>query len=117
METTNSSAIATTSSEEPQDAVCIFCGEADTKKKLRKAATLGLDKKVKECAKILDDKNPLAKLAGGDMIAIDAVYHCSCLTKLYRRAETVGCYVSDTSEVQVIKAHVFNELLDFTEDN
>lgn len=66
---------------------------------------------------MLGDKNLLAKLAGGDMIAIDAVYHCSCLTQLYRRAETVGCDVSDTSEVQVIKAHVFNELLDFIEEN
>lgn len=60
--TTNSSAIATTFSEEPQDVVCIFCGEVDTDKELRKAATLGLDKKVNVYANILGDKNLLAKL-------------------------------------------------------
>ena len=49
------------------------------------------------------------------MIAIDTVYHHTCLTKLYRHAETVGCDEKDTNEIQVIKAHLFNELIDFGE--
>lgn len=43
--------------------------------------------------------------------------HCSCLTKPYRRAQTVGCDVSDTCEAQIIKVQISKELFDFIEEN
>ena len=46
---------------------------------MRKAATFGLDKQVKECADLLRDKHILTKLATVDMIAPGAVYHQVCL--------------------------------------
>ena len=45
------------------------------RQELRKASTLGLDKKVRDCAQMLGDKRLLRKLSSGDMVAIDAVYH------------------------------------------
>ena len=96
---------------------CLFCGEVGNKKELRKAATLGLDKKVKECAHILGDKHLLAQLAVGDMVSMDAVYHRACLTRLYRKVETIGCDISESNETQVIRAYVLNELLEFIEDH
>jgi hypothetical protein len=95
---------------------CIFCGKVGNKKELRKAATLGLDNKVKECAKILDDTNLLAKLAGGNLISIDALYHLPCLTRLYRQASAIGCDATENSEIQIIRAHVFDEVIDYIED-
>ena len=92
-----------------------FCSEVGNRKELRRAATLGLDRKVRECARLVGDKDLLAKLAAGDMVAIDAVYHRACLTKLYRKAETVGCDMNESNEVQVIRAHVLNELVDYVE--
>ena len=74
------------------------------KKELRRAATLGLDRKVKECAQVVGDRHLLAQLAAGDMVAINAVYHCACLTRLYRKAETVGCDSTDSNATQVIRA-------------
>ena len=71
---------------------------------------------MKECAQIVGDKHLLAKLAAGDMIAMDAVYHRACLTKLYRKAETVGCDISESNETQAIRAHPLNELLYYIED-
>lgn len=50
-----------------------------------------------------------------DVVAIDAVYHRVCLTRIYRKAETVGCDVTKSNETQIIRAYVLHELLDFTE--
>ena len=55
--------------------VCFFCDEVGNKPELRKASTLVLDKRVRDCAKMLGDKRLLCKLSSGDMVAIDAVYH------------------------------------------
>ncbi len=106
-----------TSLSEPVDTPCLFCDEVGNKKELRKAATLGLDKKVNDCAQVLGDKRLLSKLSAGDLIAINAVYHRACLTRLYRKVETVGCDITDSHNTQVMRAHVLNELLDFIEDN
>ena len=49
------------------------------------------------------------------MIALDAVYHRACSTRLYRKTETVGCDDTESNETQVIRAHVLNELIDHIE--
>lgn len=100
-----------------EDTPCFFCDEVGNKKELRKAATLGLDKKVRDCAQALGDKHLLSKLSAGDMIAVDAVYHCACLTRLYRKAEMVGCDMAESHKTRVMRAHVLNELIDFIEDH
>ena len=107
---------STSSLCEPFDKPCLFCGEVGKKKELRRAATLGLDRKVKECAQVVGDRHLLAELAAGDMVAINAVYHRACLTRLYRKAETVGCDSTESNATQVIRAHVLNELLEYIED-
>ena len=50
--------------------LCIFCGEEGNKKDLRKAATLGLDSKVRQCAQVLGDRKLLAKLSSSDLVAL-----------------------------------------------
>ena len=109
-------ALPSTSSSEPHDTPCLFCDEVGNKDELRKAATLGLDKKVKECARVLGDKHLLSKLSAGDMISINAVYHRMCLTRLYRKVETVGCDITESHNTQVMRAHVLNDLVDYIED-
>ena len=69
---------------------------------LRKASTLGLDKRVRDRAQMLGDKRLLRKISSGDMVAIDAVYHRACLTRFYRQAETVGCDMTESYKTQVI---------------
>ena len=48
---------------------------------------------ISNLARELNDTKLLAKLAGGDMIAIEAKYHTACLAKFYRHA---GQMKSDT---------------------
>jgi hypothetical protein len=67
------------------DPICFFCdcGGSD----LRKVLTWKVDEKVRRCASILEDSMLLGKLSNGDMIALDAMYHPSCLLSLYYKAE------------------------------
>ena len=57
------------------------------KENLTIAATLGLDYKVRKCANLIGDEALLRKISIGDLVAIDAFYHLSCLTGLYRKAK------------------------------
>ena len=66
---------------------CFFCGKpASSGKPLSEASTFGVDTKVRQCAIKLQDKQLLAKLSAGDLIAQDAQYHVQCLVSLYNRA-------------------------------
>ena len=42
-----------------------------------------------ECATLLNEERLLAKLSGGDLIALEANYHSKCLSMLYRKAQHV----------------------------
>ena len=71
-----------------------------------------MNKKVNDCAQVLGDKDLLSKLS-----AVNAIYHCACLTRLYRIVEAFGCDITESHYTQVMRSHVLNELLDFIEDN
>lgn len=66
-----------------KESVCFFCdvGGCD----LRQVQTFAVDEKVRRCADVLGDSMLLGKLAKGDMIALEAKYHPSCLLNLYYR--------------------------------
>lgn len=53
---------------------------------LHKPSTFEIDNKVRKYAIDLQDTKLLSKLAGGAMVAIDAVYHSKCLVTYYNRA-------------------------------
>lgn len=67
--------------------VCLFCDmPEDAHHPLHEVSTLDMvDKRVQECALVLSDNRLLAKLATGDMVAIEAKYHANCLAQLYNR--------------------------------
>ena len=98
-----------------QEHVCLICDKAG-RKNLRKAATLGIDAKVRRCASIIGNKILLRKLSSGDMIAIDAAYHLNCLTKLYRDAANIESADYDGDNLtKFLKAQAFAELVDYIE--
>ena len=61
---------------------CIFC-DLSGEDYLHKASTMRLDQKVRAYAIELQDTKFLAKLAGSDMIAIDAQYNANCILSSY----------------------------------
>lgn len=64
---------------------CFFCEKIDKISALQAASTTGIDTRVRECALELQDGKLLAKLAAGDMVALEAKYHINCLVALYNR--------------------------------
>lgn len=65
--------------------VYFFCDLPAGQQALHAVSTFDVNARVKECASVLCDNRLLAKLAIGDMIALEAKYHVSCLTQLYNR--------------------------------
>ena len=60
----------------PEKNVCIFCG--DESGLLHEFRTLEADSRVRSMATDLQDTALLAKIEGGDLIALDAKYHLAC---------------------------------------
>ena len=100
-------------------ATCFICDGADTRNKvLHQVSTLGLDSRVRECATALHDKKLLAKLSGGDLVALEEKYHAPCLAMLYKRAKAVR-YTDDDEEeiIQKPEGIVLAELVAYIEES
>jgi len=59
-------------------ASCIFCSVASGK--LHNCTTLTLDHDLRQMATDLQDTRLLARISGGDLVAIEAKYHFNCLS-------------------------------------
>ena len=68
------------------ESVCFFYNEPAGSAGLHDVSTYQLHQNVRECALHLEDTELLAKLAPGDMIALEAKYHLKCLNMLYNTA-------------------------------
>ena len=103
--------------EYTREPTCLFCYQPAGSEGLHEAATKQLDNKVRECTCDceLQDTALLAKLAAGDMIAIEAKYHNRCHCALYNRVKLAS--TRDTGGVEAcMHAIVFAELVAFLED-
>ena len=74
------------------DAVCIFCNKVKFQKgsrsreKLTQAVQLRADETLRKCAILKGDEKILA-LTNRDIVAAEALYHCSCY-KIYTKVKT-----------------------------
>ena len=92
---------------------CFFCEEPETEVKLCNARTLGLDRRVREAARRLSDERLLAKLSEGDLVAIEARYHKTCLIALYNRLR-VACSKSPADfEDDILYGVVVTEVVEY----
>ena len=98
---------------------CFFC-DADIEASdpyRRVAATLEIDKKVRRCATDMVDTRLLTKLAGGDMVAIEAEYHANCLTVLYKKHSKFVKTSYESQGYGEIHGTVFAELCLYIEES
>ena len=95
---------------------CFFCNKPAGTTNLHEASTYQLDMKVRRCALQLEDRDLLAKLSAGDMIALEAKYHWNCFTTLYIKARQT----TETQEKEENYSHLhviaFAELVAYMED-
>ena len=81
---------------------------------LHNASTYSIDTNVRRIAVELEDTALLAKLAAGDMIAIEAKYHHDCLRRLYNRGRKV-VHKSNNEDDLCLHGKAFAELVAFPE--
>ena len=82
---------------------------------LCKALTFGIDSKVRQCALKLQDKQLLAKLSTGDLIAQDSQYHLQCLVALCNRAREAK--TSKKSDIHAVNHGIaFAKLVSYIEE-
>lgn len=97
--------------------VCIFCGEQGND--LHQVLTLEVDKDVREMAIQMQDSQLIAKLAAGDMVAIEAKYHSKCMLAFKRKytAHVRSCSGTEsfTNDDSAAEARTFAELISFME--
>lgn len=94
--------------------LCIFCGLSG--EDLHHVTTLGVHDNVKKMATELQDTDLLAKLAAGDMIAIEAKYHRKCMLSLrHRYRSLIRKSTSDesTKVEEIAEARAFTELISY----
>jgi hypothetical protein len=92
---------------------CFFCDEPDTAGNLCNARTLGLDTRVRDAATRLSDEKLLAKLSEGDLVAIEARYHKSCLIALYNRLRVTCSPLPADFENDILYGVVVTEVVEY----
>ena len=112
---TRSSSSSSSQMNNPEK-ICFFCDQPSTSKSpTHDVCTFGLDARVRRCALALQDQKLLAKLSAGDLVALEACYHSSCLVSLYKRAETVLKDEADDTKFQ-LGSIVLAELITYIEE-
>ena len=61
---------------------CFLCEKESPASEIRQAMTMQLNKRVSDCARLLNDEMLLAKLSGRDVVAQELTYHPTCLIGL-----------------------------------
>ena len=85
---------------------------------LHRASTFTFDKNVQHMAHTLQDRNLIGKLAGGDAISKDVVYHRKCYTSLCNRFRAFERQDEHSKPTQSLKADsiVLAELISYIEE-
>lgn len=97
--------------------LCIFCQEETGL--LHEFSTLQADSNVRSMAVDLEDGALLARLEGGDLIAQEAKYHLTCLTKIrnhHRSLLRENQLLSSCIEEKKKKARALAELITYIEN-
>ena len=76
---------------------------------------MDLDTRIRQCADNLQDQRLLARLSGGDLIAIGAEYHSQCLVSLYPRDRDKASTSHDDCDMNTAKRTAFAELVSYVQ--
>ena len=98
---------------------CFFvCDKTDSVDNLNECRTLYLDMRVRKIAHDSNNSQLIAKLIEGDMVATEAKYYHTCLTKLYNEYRSINRNRSkEMNELELIKGIALSELFAFIEDS
>lgn len=95
---------------------CIFCGKDGDHGDLHSFTTFDADSHVRTIATELQDTQLLGRIAGGDLIALEAKHHLSCLTQLrnkYRTHERMKKQVCPNTDEKIQESVARVELMSY----
>lgn len=97
---------------------CLFCLREDGH--LHEFRTLGANDSIKQMAMELQETELMARMEGGDLIALEAKYHLQCLTELRNRYRSLvrkhEQEASSLSDEKKVKARALVELFTYVEN-
>ena len=95
---------------------CFFCDKDDTHEKLHYVQIDNRDKRVREYGNILQDRKLLGKLFEGDMYALGARLHLSCMTSLSNRVRKHNTLQRKNEKESKVDSFVLAELVSYIEE-
>ena len=95
--------------------VCIFCDKI-TSEQLHEIMTLNVDKSIQSMAIEMSDHELLVKISGGDLIALEAKYHLSCLTIYRNRYRTFSTQNAARQASKQARGRAFSEVVVHIDD-
>ena len=93
---------------------CFFCDKPGGN--LHRASTFEVDKRVRKYTTELNDTGLLAKLAAGNMVAIDAMYHTRCIVAFHNRARRNYSKANEQQENSRLHAIAFVKIVSYIEE-
>ena len=66
-----------------EKSACLFCQKEEGK--LHEVRTLGADATIRQMARELKEQDLMARIEGGDLVALEAKYHPECYTSFRNR--------------------------------
>ncbi len=101
-----------------KEQICFVCEKPSDSSGagLHNASTYDIDSKVRKCALELEDSVLLAKLAAGDMIALEAKYHSKCLAGLYNKTRAARNESKDNNPDECLHGIAFAELVSYMDE-
>ena len=104
--------------ERPRESIyCIFCDQSSGK--LHQYSTLSADNSLRTMSQEMQDLVMMAKICGGDLVAIGARYHLQCLTA-YRNKYRSHCRQHESRQnifSERNKSRAFAELATYVEES
>ena len=114
-ESENAKYLRPKSEHDDEERKCFFCDtKGSPKNVLHNVETLGVDAKIRHCAHQLQDMDILAKLSAGDLVALEACYHASCLVLFCRKAAKTQS--NDDENSDILHGIAFAELVEYIEE-
>ena len=101
---------------ETDNALCIFCGKVSSGK-LHEYSTRNAEISLRAMANDMQDNALLTKISGGDLVAIEAKYHFSCLSEYRNRHRSYLRKKSKEVDIDYerVKAREFVEVVSYVE--
>ena len=88
---------------------CLFCEKAEEEHVLHEVSTFDADKSIRE----INDTQLLSRIVGGDLIAMEAKYHLTCMVKLrnrYRSLTRKLNQIPQDTDAKMNESRAFEEL-------